>query len=82
MTIERLPRSNAEAKAKLDRGRQYNMKEGLDARYDVFGGNSKKLELLNDPAYTSAGRIAHLFSRLRLAQENTETENNNHSSFV
>jgi len=74
MMIEKLPRSNADAQAKLDRGRKYNLKEGLDARYDVFGGDRKKIELLNNPAYTSASRIAHLFSQLRLAQGNTETE--------
>ena len=43
------------------------MKEGLDARYDVFGGDSKKWEMLNDPRYTSASRLGLLFERLRLA---------------
>ena len=52
---------------KLDRNRQYNMKEGLDARYDVFG-NAEKREKLNDPEYTSHRRIAPLFSAFRAAQ--------------
>ena len=51
--IEKLPRSNAEARSKLDNARQNNMREGLDARYDVFG-DAKKLEKMNNPAYTSA----------------------------
>jgi len=57
--IEKFPRSNAEAQSKLDNARQNNMKEGLDARYDVFG-DAKKLEKMNDPAYTRAHRIAYL----------------------
>ena len=71
--IERLPRSNVDAQEKLNRAWKYNLKEGLNARYDVFGGDRKQIELLNDPAYTSASRIAHLFSQLRLAQGNAET---------
>ena len=72
--IERLSRSNSDAQEKLNRARKYNLKEGLDARYDVFRGDRKKIELLNNPAYMSASRIAHLFSQLRLAQGNAETE--------
>ena len=66
LQIERMPRSDQEAQAKLDRGRNYNMKEGVDARYDVFGGDNKKWEMLNDPRYTSASRLGLLFGRLRL----------------
>ena len=51
--IEKLPRSNAKARSKLDNARQNNMWEGLDARYDVFG-DAKKLEKMNNPVYTSA----------------------------
>ena len=68
LMIERLPRSESEAKAKTDRGRTYNLKEGIDARYDVFGGDEKKKEMLNDPNYTSASRISLLFDRLKQAQ--------------
>ena len=68
MNIERLPRSNAEAQAKLDRDRQYNLKEGLDARYDFFGGDSKKWEKLNDPEFRSLRRVTPLFDALRRAQ--------------
>jgi hypothetical protein len=79
--IERMPRLNEEAQEKLNRGRQYNLKEGLDAWYNVFGGDCKKIELLNDPAYTSASRIALLFSQLRLAQGNAETEEDRQDQF-
>ena len=68
LMIERLPRSETEAKAKTDRGRNYNLKEGVDARYDVFGGDQKKRDMLNDPNYTSASRISLLFDRLKQAQ--------------
>ena len=68
LMIENLPTSNAEAKQKLERGRKYNLKEGLDARYDIFGGDEKKMERLNNPEYTSISRIQHLFSCLRAAQ--------------
>ena len=71
LMIERMPRSNAEAQKKLDCNRQYNMKEGLDARYDIFAGDKNKWELLNDKRYTSASRIHPLFEKLR--QNNTTT---------
>jgi hypothetical protein len=72
--VEKLPNSNEESKAKLDRGHRYNLKEGLDARYDMWGGDSKKWEKLNDPEYTSAHRLAQLFQVLRAAQNSDETE--------
>jgi hypothetical protein len=78
MMIKRLSWLNVDTQAKLDCGRQYNLKEGLDTRYGVFGGDSKNLELLNDPAYTRSSCIKHLFLQLRLAQENVETEEENH----
>ena len=68
LMIEKLPRSLAEAKAKVERDRQYNLQLGADARYDVFGGNEKKRKLLEDPAYTGADRVRHLFTKLRAAQ--------------
>ena len=52
LMIENLPRSEAEAKAKLERGRKYNLKSKVDARYDVFGGNKTKqnnLKTLSTP---------------------------------
>ena len=67
--IERLPRSEAEAKEKLERDRQYNLKLGVDARYDVFGGDVNKIKLIEDPAYTSAARVNTLFECLEAAQE-------------
>ncbi len=67
LQIKRLPTSNGEAQSKLDRARQYNLKEGLDAQYDVFGDDGK-WEKLNDPAYTSACRIKLLFEKLKKAQ--------------
>ena len=67
MNIERLPRSNAEAKAKLKRGRKVILKDGLDACYDVFG-NKKKWTLLNDPTYVCPERFNCLFRKLELAQ--------------
>ena len=67
--IERLPRSEAEAQAKSKRDRQYNLKLGVDARYDVFGGDVYKIKLIEDPAYTSAARISTLFECLEAAQE-------------
>ena len=68
LSIERLPHSNEEAKAKLDRNRQYNLREGVDARYDVFAGNEKKWEALKNPEFVSAIRLARLFAALRSAQ--------------
>ena len=72
--IERLPRSEAEAKAKLERDRQSNLSLGVDARYDVFGGNENKTKLLEDPEYVSAARFSTLFDCLKKAQENILTE--------
>ena len=63
------------------------MKEGLNACYDVLGGDGNKMQLMNDPAYTSARRIAPLFSMLRLAQgkkggdDESDNESDNESSF-
>ena len=74
LMIEQMPRSLAEAKAKLERNRQNNLKMGADARYDVFGGNEKKRKLLEDPAYTSAARTRRLFDSLKAAQLNTNAE--------
>ena len=51
--IEKLPRSNVEAESKLDNANQYNMRKGIDALYDVFG-DAKRLEKMNNPAYTRA----------------------------
>ena len=67
MTIEKLPRSNDEAKAKTEASKQYNLKEGLDVRYDVFG-DPEKWQRVSSPEYTSAPRLANLFSKLRAAQ--------------
>ena len=69
LMIERLPRTLPEAEAKLQRNRQYNLQQGADARYDVFGGNEKKRKSLEDPAYTSAARTRRLFDCLRAAQK-------------
>ena len=66
--IERLPRSEAKAKAKLKCDRQYNLRFGVDARYDVFGGNTNKIKLLESPDYTSPARLSTLFERLEAAQ--------------
>ena len=76
MTIERMPRSNEEAQKKLDRNRQYNMKEGLDARYNIFAGDATKWEKLNDERYTSLSRLAPLFKKLRKAQAMNEKDEN------
>ena len=73
LTVERLPRSNQEAKAKTDAGRQYNMKEGLDYRYDLFG-NVRKVERPDSPEYTSAPRLANLFAKLRAAQSGDQDD--------
>ena len=67
--IERLTRTEAEAKAKLKRDRQYNMRSGIDASYDVFGGDKNKIKLLEDPEYLSAARLSTLFEFLKAAQE-------------
>ncbi|KAL7554211.1 hypothetical protein ACHAWF_017633 [Thalassiosira exigua] len=68
MNIERLPRSNKEAEAKLARDRKYNLKEGIDARYDVFGGDSEKWGKLNNPEFASARQLAPLFEALEKSQ--------------
>ncbi|KAL7516467.1 hypothetical protein ACHAWF_000056 [Thalassiosira exigua] len=60
VTIENIPTSNAEAQAKLDHGRRYNFKEGLSVSYDIFGGDKKKLDCLNSPAFASHAHIEHL----------------------
>ena len=70
LTIERLPRSEAEADAKLKRDRKYNLRLGIDDRYDVFGGNENKKKLLEHPEYTSAARLSRLFECLEAAQGN------------
>ena len=67
LTVEKLPWSEQEAKEKTDAGRQYNMKEGLDYRYNLFG-STRKPERLNSLEYTSAPRLANLFSKLHVAQ--------------
>ena len=66
MNIERLPKSNAEAEAKLKCGRKGILKDGLDARYDVFG-NEKKWTLLNDPTYVCPEQFNCRFCELELA---------------
>ena len=66
LTIEKLSRFEEAAKAKTNMGRQHNMKEGLDYRYDLFG-SARKEERLNSPEYTSAPRLANLFAKLRAA---------------
>ena len=42
LTIETLPQSKEASKAKTNVGTQYNMKERLDYRYDLFGSAAKK----------------------------------------
>ena len=79
LMIERLPRSETEAKSKLERGRNLNLKEGADARYDVFGRDRNKKKFLEYTEYTSAERISILFGRLRVAHgkinaEDSDTE--------
>ncbi|KAL7552027.1 hypothetical protein ACHAWF_017125 [Thalassiosira exigua] len=73
LIVEKLPRSNAEAQAKLDRGRKHNLREGLGASYDVRGGNERKLGALSSPEYVSAGRVGPLFRCLRAAQRKATT---------
>ena len=46
--IEKMSWSNT---VKINRGRQYNIKEGLGARYNFFGSNRKE-DLIHDPNYT------------------------------
>ena len=76
MNIECLPKSNADAEAKLQRDRKGILKEGLDACYDIFG-DEKRWTLLNDPAYVRPGQFDQLFCKLELAQlaENKEKDN-------
>ena len=81
MNIEKLPTSNADAQKKLDRGRKYNLKEGLDARYDVFG-DSGKMEKLDSQNYTSLGRITRLFEALRAAQHQKKVAEEEHDMIV
>ncbi|KAL7534011.1 hypothetical protein ACHAWF_004691 [Thalassiosira exigua] len=54
LNIQPLSKSNAQAGAKLKHGRKYNLKEGLNAKHDVFGGDPKKLASLNSPGYVSS----------------------------
>ena len=67
LTFKKLPRSKEAAKVKTNLKRQYNMIEGLDYRYDLFG-STHKVERLNSHEYTSAPRLANLFAKLRAAQ--------------
>ncbi|KAL7523537.1 hypothetical protein ACHAWF_000560, partial [Thalassiosira exigua] len=77
LTIENLPASNAEAQAKLDRGRKYNLKEGLSASYDIYGGDKKKLDRLNSPAFASHARLENLFTCLRKSQASAADNSDN-----
>ena len=66
LTIEKLPRSNAEAQKKTDCGKQGNIKEGLSACYDVFC-DTRKWHLVSSPAYVAPHRFTNLFDKLRAA---------------
>ena len=66
--IEKLPGSEAEAKAKLDRNVQKNMHQGISARYDIYGGDEKKRALLKSAGFSSNVRMSPVFHALRKAQ--------------
>ena len=69
LMVEQLPGSNEEERQKLDQNRQYNLKEGIDSCYEIFGGDATKWEKLNNPHYISHLRIENIFSLLRTAQK-------------
>jgi hypothetical protein len=66
--IEKLPGSEAEAKAKLERNVQKNMHQGISARYDIYGGDEKKRALLKSDGFRSNVRMSPVFLALRKAQ--------------
>ena len=74
MSIENLPRSNAEAQAKMDHGQNYYLKEGFDACYDVLGGDETKYAKLNVPEFTNASRFVDLFRCLCGSQTDQTNE--------
>lgn len=63
--IEQLPGSNDEAKKKAERGVKKNMHTGIPTRYDVFGGDTRLREMLNDPRYVSLERWQNAFNLIR-----------------
>ena len=74
MNIEILPRSNEDVQAKINRGQNYNLKEGLDARYDVFGGDETKHAKLNEAEFTDASRFVDLCRYIRASQTDQTNE--------
>ena len=49
-------------------GRRHNLKEGLSAKCDVFGGDDKKRELMNNADCVSMRCMLPLFQSLQKAQ--------------
>ena len=66
--ILRLPKSNEEAKLRLERGTQKNVNEGIGADYDLYGGDEEKRATFRTPEYRSASRMQSLFQALKEAQ--------------
>ena len=74
--IERLPCSNEEAEMKRDRRVRKNMHAGVPARYDVFGGDKRLRDMINDKQYVSHERLAKLFRLIRKSNCGVDNESN------
>ena len=72
---ERLPRTNEEARERMNRGTKRSMWEGVSAKYDVFGGDKKKHALVNSAEYVAPARMTRFFECLRKAQKKKNTSN-------
>ena len=66
LAIEKLPWSNVKVQQKMDCGKQGNLKEGLTARYNVFG-DTRKWNLVSLTGYVAPHQFTNLFEKLRAA---------------
>lgn len=64
-TYQKLPKTSAEAKKKLESGKVRTCHEGETARYDWHGNDPDILAALNSEEYMSSERMKHLFALIR-----------------
>mmetsp|Transcript_22954 Transcript_22954/g.37296 ORF Transcript_22954/g.37296 Transcript_22954/m.37296 type:complete len:129 (+) Transcript_22954:515-901(+) len=65
--IKRLLTSNEEAEKKLKHGVKMNMHQGIPAKYDIFGTDSAKWDVLNGSDFVSKEQWDPLLCSLRAA---------------
>ncbi|EJK64607.1 hypothetical protein THAOC_14644, partial [Thalassiosira oceanica] len=66
--ILQLPKSNEEAKLRLERGTKKNVNKGIGAKFDIYSGDEEKWATFKTSEYSSASRIESLFQALKEAQ--------------